>query len=175
MRISLIIGMLLILWSCSSDKNTDELQSKIKQQEEVLSGISKDLRPGQVIPLEEQDKLVNLLTEYFHSYPEDEYAPVCLDKLHMIYSSIGEYNKSSAYGDTLLSQYTAYENRPLILESMAVNYDMFIIPRDTNLVRTYYEMLLEEDDKMPKEKKEGILFKLNNLSLTMEELILKVN
>ncbi|HIP32202.1 MAG TPA: hypothetical protein EYG86_05525, partial [Crocinitomicaceae bacterium] len=79
MRISLIIGLLLILWSCSSDKNADELLHKIKQQEEVLSEISKDLRAGQVIPIEEQDKLVNLLTEFYHSYPEEEYAPVCLD------------------------------------------------------------------------------------------------
>ena len=174
---SLLIG-LLILFGCGSTSSTEDvatLKQKIEQKEEQLSKLSADMRPHQKIPVSERDELVQLLVDFHKKHPKDEYAAVCLDKLHMIYSSEGDYIKSSAYGDTLLNEYPAYKSRPLIIESMAVNYDIFIQPRDTSKVRYYYELLLSENKDLPEDKVKGIKFKLDNLGLSMEELIKKVN
>ena len=93
----------------------------------------------------------------------------------MIYSSTKRYEKSAIYGDTLVLEYPDYINRPLILESMANVYDMYIFPRDTSKVRYYNELLLKENKDISKEKREEIQFKLDNLELTLQEIIMKVN
>ncbi|MBL1280446.1 MAG: hypothetical protein COA33_009250 [Fluviicola sp.] len=176
MKLFSVIFTLLILTACgSSDNGLKDLKVKIEQKEEAIKELSKDLRPNQKIPVSEREELVDLLLGFYHSYPKNEFAPVSLDKLHMIYSATREYQKSADYGDTLLNNYPNYINRALILESMAVNYDLFIQPRDTSKVRKYNEILLKENPDFSPEKIEGIQFKLDNLGLTMEELIMERN
>jgi len=93
----------------------------------------------------------------------------------MIYSSTKRYSLSVNYGDTLLKQYPNYINRAIIIESMAVTFDIFILPRKKEKVRFYNELLLKENPDFPKEKQEEIKFKLENLDLTLEEIIQKAN
>ncbi len=164
----------LIAFSCQSEKQEDGrkgLLKKIKKQEQKLSDLAKDFRPGQEIPKEESDKLVDLLLQYYKKHPSDTIAPICLDKVHMIYSARKEYKKSAAYADTLIEKYPDYPNRPIVLESMATSYDLFIQPRDTFKIRKYLKLLLEENPDLPQDKREDIQFKLEHLNLTFEELI----
>ena len=93
----------------------------------------------------------------------------------MICSSTKRYPLSINYGDTLLNQYPDYINRAMIVESMAVTYDIFISPRDKEKVRFYNELLLKENPNLPKDKRKEIEFKLENLDLTLEEMIEKAN
>ena len=175
-KIVWIVLVSIIIVGCNSEeKNSSSLKFKIEQQEKHLNQLNAEMRPHQKIPIEERDDLVALLENFYQDFPNNEYAPVCLEKLHMIFSSDEDYLKSTEYGSTLLDKYPNYKNRPLILESMAVNYDIFIQPRDTSKVRFYYEKLLKEDKNLSNDKKEGIKFKLDHLNLSIEELILKVN
>lgn len=116
---------------------------------------------------------VNRLKAFYNAYPDAEKAPVILDKIHMTYSGMGKHELAAAYGDTLLDRFESYENRPMLLESQAVNYDMFITPRDSSKVRHYYTLLLKEDPSMDEDKKEGIHLRLANNHLTMDEFIEK--
>ncbi len=182
-RVLFILSIVLLLIGCDSNSKLMEnedlspktLLEQIKEQEDKINELSKDLRPGMKIPSEMNEKLIHLLIEFYHKFPKNKYAPVCLDKLHMIYSAKREYQTSADYGDTLLNNYPNYINRPMILESMATTYDIFIQPRDTSKVRYYNELLLEEDKEMPQEKREEIIFRLNHLDLSLEEMILEIN
>ena len=93
----------------------------------------------------------------------------------MIYSSTKRYPLSVNYGDTLLNQYPDYINRAMIIESMAVTYDIFILPRNKDKVRFYNELLLKENPDLSEDKQAEIKFKLENLDLTLEEMIEKSN
>ncbi len=159
----------------SNNESAEVLLEQIKEKEDLISDLSKDLRPGMKTPTVMSEELVDLLLTFYHTFPDNASAPVCLDKVHMVYSAKRQYQKSADYGDTLLNNYPKYINRPMILESMATTYDIFIEPRDTSKVRYYNELLLKEDKEMSQEKREEILFKLNNLDLTLDEMILKVN
>ena len=59
----------------------------------------------------------------------------------------------------------------MILESMANAYDMFIQPRDISKVKQYNNMLLKENPKMDKEKREEIEFRMKHIDLTIDQLI----
>ena len=167
---------LFVATSCGSQNVSDqEMLNRIEQKEKSIKDISIDLRPGQLIPISESDELVDLLLDYYHTYPKSNQAPVCLVKIHMIYSSTKRYPLSVNYGDTLLKEYPSYINRAMIVESMAVTYDIFILPRNKQKVRFYNELLLKENPNLPLDKREEIEFKLENLDLTLEEMIRKAN
>lgn len=163
----------VVLTACSGQ---DNLKDEISSKETQLKEASENQVPGEALGTEGQEELIELLYSYYVEYPEDSaYAATCLDKIHMAYSAMGDYEKSAMYGDTLLNYYKNYINRPMILESQANNYDFFIKPRDTAKVRYYNELLLEENPDLPDEKCVAIQDRLDNLHLTLEELILKNN
>ncbi len=182
MRLLVFFLLIFVFLACDSQDTTlsskeeaTVLLKEIKKQEEEINTLSKDLRPGMKVPQELYDELIQKLSSFYQRFPENESAPVCLDKLHMIYSAKREYQTSADFGDTLLKKYPNYINRPMIIESMATTYDIFIQPRDTVKVRYYNELLLEEDKEMPQEKREEIIFKLEHLDLSWEEMILEMN
>ena len=171
----IVLGIFITVSCDSQNVNNESMLAEITKKEQSIKQISIDLRPGQVIPMSESDELVELLLAYYHASPESVEAPLCLDKIHMIYSSTKRYSLSVNYGDTLLNQYPDYINRAMIIESMAVTYDIFIHPRNKDKVRFYNEMLLTENPDLPEEKQAEIKFKLENLDLTLEEMIRKSN
>lgn len=167
---------IFIFTNCGSQEmDASEGLKLINAKESSIRDLSKKLKPGEIVPLNESDELIDLLLNFYRTNPQDQNAPLCLDKVHMIYSSTKRHEKSAIYGDTLVLEYPDYINRPLILESMANVYDMYIFPRDTSKVRYYNELLLKENKDISKEKREEIQFKLDNLELTLQEIIMKVN
>lgn len=164
----------LVLSSCSGSSAQDELRKKISEKEEELTKASES-ETTEIGDNTKHLELVELLLSYYRAYPKEVDAPGCLDKVHMVYSALGEYRMAAAYGDTLLMNYPDYVNRPMILESQASAYDFYLQPRDTSKVRYYYELLLKEFPDLPKEKQEEIKDRLDHLELTFDELILKNN
>ena len=61
---------------------------EIKQKEDEIFTLSKDLRPGMKVPSEMSVELVDLLTHFYHSFPDNASAPVCLDRIKSILSPI---------------------------------------------------------------------------------------
>jgi hypothetical protein len=116
-------------------------------------------------------ELIDNYLQFFRNYPEDNYAPECLDRVQMIYTGLNLPQRAVVYADSLLLQYPNYSNRKLVLENQASTYDMFIQPRDTAKVRYFYEKILEEFPNESKEYLNEIKFRLNYLKLTIPELI----
>ena len=164
-----------ILASCGEGEAQVVLRDGIAKMEDSISTVTRNLGPGELLDRSVNLELVDLLYEYYHAYPDDAYAPECLDKIHMVYSALGEYETSAKYADTLLNSYPDYINRAMILESQASAYDIYIIPRDTVKVRYFYDQLLKEFKNLPKDKVEGIKSRLENLDLTIEEMIMQNN
>ncbi len=182
MKIKLLLcgAVLAIATACGGDKSNqadkvskEDLKASIKVMEDSLNTLQKDLPKTKEIPNLTKFELINRLLDYYHAYPEDDYAAQCLDKVHMAYSGMGIHARSIEYGDTLLMKYPNYINRAMVLESQGSNYDIFVQPRDTEKVKYYYSLLLKENPKMEKEKKEGIEDRLKHLNLTFDEYIEK--
>ncbi len=170
----------IALNSCKSDANNSDNKSA-KPSLETLKESVKEMKDslktlqakGQKIESLHRIELINRLLSVYHNYPKSEPAADCLFETHMIYSAMEAHDYSVAYGDTLLNEYPKYKNRALVLESQGANYDIFIAPRDSSKVRFYYSALLNENPKMDKEKREGILERLNYNNLNYDEFIEK--
>lgn len=174
----LFLVVVSLLFACGdnstdqeSNPTKDEMISKIKQLEDSITSVQTGSIQTVRIPDSAPLELINRLLAFYHSYPNDVSAAQCLDKVHMIYSSIGNYVKEVQYADTLLAKYPKYINRAMVIESQASTYDVLLKPRDISKIRYYYELLLKENPKMDKEKKEGITQRLAHLDLTFEEYI----
>ena len=176
MRILFFFSILFFsfLISCNGNKSTkkensiENLKEIIVQKEDSLSQLQKE---NKQIPREKHFELIQSLNDFYLTFPNDKYAPVCLDKIQMSYSGLGVYHRAIEYADVLLKKYPKYINRPMILESQASNYDIFQQPRDTVKVRYYYELLLKENPSLNKDKKEGIKMRLQHLNLSFDEYI----
>lgn len=144
------------------------LIESVKQFEDSLKAHAIDPTLS-TIPVKYADKCLLV----YRSFPKSEEAPKYLDKAHVILSSAGLHGLAVHYADTLINKYPSYKNRPMVLESLASAYDMFIVPRKKELVEKYYKMLLKENPNLPKEQRENIQYRLDNIDLTFDELIAK--
>ena len=156
--------------STNSEKKTaiDTLKEKITAKENSFATLQDAKKEISTI---ERNELIDMLLDFYTRYPKDAYAPVCLDKVHMLYSGMGNYKRASQYADLILEKYPKYVNRPMIIESQASNFDIFILPRDSVKVKYYYKLLLKENPKLDKDKKEEILMRLKYVSLNFDEYI----
>jgi hypothetical protein len=168
--------LLTLVYSCnqSSDQTEDatpltreELKASIKEMEDSLMMISSQKSTGATLSLSQQE-LINRLTAYYRVYPEDPYSADCLFKVQMAYSGLNAHRKSIAYGDTLLTKFPSYKNKHLAIESNIAALDVFLEPRDTAAIRSYYTMLLA-DNEYPKSKKAEIRRRLKFIDLTIFE------
>lgn len=149
----------------------EELIQRINYMEDSLKGLTAQLKDIKQIPNLTRMELINRLLDFYRNYPEDKFAPECLDKVHMTYSGMGVYVRSVEYADTLLQKYPDYVNRAMVLESQGSSYDIFIQPRDSAKVRYYYELLLKENPNMDKAKKNGIKDRLKYNHLNFDQYI----
>lgn len=184
MKILSFIFSILLIVSCS-DKAVEErnpivvddsenvvlLKEEIKRGENRLMEMSQKTVSSEDVS-EARNLLIQSLLKFYRTFPEDDFSPICLDRVHFSYSAMRNYGLATMYGDTLLMRYPNYINRPMVLESQANAYDMLVDTRDTVKVRYYNELLLKENPDLSKEQVEDIQFKLNNLGLSFEEIIL---
>ncbi len=168
---SMYIVALLLIGCSSSAQDPVQARTEIQLLEDSISKVSLSLQLGEKIDTSMVNRLKDKLIDFYRSFPENEYAPEYLDKLHMLAIGQRDYENGVRYADTLLNNYKDYVNRPMILESMANAYDMFIQPRDISKVKKYNTMLLKENPKMDKEKRAEIEFRMKHIDLTIDQLI----
>ncbi len=106
-----------------------------------------------------------------HKFPKDQAAAAYMDKAHMTFAGMQLYGRSVAIADSIIVFYPRYKNRAMVLESAASTYDMFILPRNKEKIKKYYELLLEENPKMPKEQRDQLKFRLEHIDLSYNEMI----
>jgi hypothetical protein len=110
-----------------------------------------------------------------HRFPKSKDAPKYMDKAHIIFASAGMNQRSVIIADTLIMRYPLYKNRAMVLESLAGSYDVFVIPRQKDKVKYYYELLLKENPKMDPEQRKQIEKRLKFIDLTFDQFISKAN
>lgn len=179
MKLFTLVFFSFLILSCDSSKDKEHessdsimsLKEEIKKNEDKITSLSKS---GDTFKQMDSCRsvLVKSLINFYKTNPSDEFAPVCLDRAHFSYSAERKYGLAAMYADTLLLKYPDYINRAMLLESQANAYDMLIIPRDTAKVRYYNELLMKENPDLPKEKVSDILFRLNNLDLSIEDIMM---
>lgn len=165
------IGVGCILFSCGDrvPVTRDDFAQEVTEFEDSLKNVSIDLNQ-----LSDQDvgvKYAEKCLDFYHHFPKDKSAPKYLDKAHVIFASIGLHQRSVLLADTLIQNYPLYKNRPMVLESLASAYDVFILPRRKDKVKMYYEMLLKESKTLTNEQRADITYRLQHIDLTFEELI----
>ena len=149
------------------------MRERITSYEDSLANLQKDPQKAAQITSLAQIELINRLKTYTKTFPQDTFSADCLFKIHMIYEHLRAPREARAYGDTLLERFPDYKNRLLVIESLGSSYDINA-PRDTAMVRKYYNLLLQEP-KMPTQKKKDIKARLARLDLTFEDYILNGN
>jgi outer membrane protein assembly factor BamD (BamD/ComL family) len=163
------------LFSCGESaehkSKKENLREGITAYEDSLANLQKDPQKAAKITSLAQIELINRLKTYTKAFPKDTFSADCLFKIHMIYEHLRAPREARAYGDTLLERFPDYKNRLLVIESLGSSYDINA-PRDTAMVRKYYNLLLQEP-KIPTQKKKDIKARLAKLDLTFEEYILK--
>lgn len=169
----LIIGLsvLLVLFSCSNlPESESEYITYITEMEDSLKTMSSDA-VQQKNYKETQDRYVTKLIEFYQKYSDSKEAAISLDKVHMLYSGMGDYETSVKWADTLLIKFPKYINRAMVLESQANSYDVFLQPRDTTMVRKYYSLLLNEFPDLDITKRADIEERLKYNKLTLEQYV----
>jgi hypothetical protein len=165
-------GMILLTAACSGEKagpTKEELIAGVGQFEDSLKQAGTDAQGGSSASVAYADKCLLV----YRSFPKSEEAPEYLDKAHIILSGAGLHRLAVQYADTLISNYPNYKNRPMVLQSLASAYDIFIVPRKKDMVEKYYRLLLKENPNLPKEEREMIQNRLDHIDLTFEELIMQ--
>lgn len=168
-RLWLAGALLLLIAACSggkAEKTEADLIAEVKAFEDSLKTAKSDMAVS-TTSVKYADKCLAV----YRSFPKSKEAPKYLDKAHIILSSAGMHNMAVLYADTLIRKYPDYENRPMVLQSMATAYDIFIVPRRKELVKKYYNLLLTENPKLPKEEKENIEYRLEHIDMTFDQLI----
>lgn len=165
-----------VLYACGTSEQQskkEQLRERITSYEDSLLGLQKDPKKAAKITSLSQIELINRLLAYHQAYPKDTFSADCLFKVHMIYEHLRAPREARAYGDTLLQRFPTYKNRALVYESLGSSYDLNE-PRDTAMVRKYYNMLLTQT-KLSAQKKKDIQARLAKLDLTFEQYIMSVN
>ena len=170
-----LLSMFIAACGTSATEKTKQetLKEAVTHYEDSLSKLQADPEKAKTITSLSQIELVNRYKAYFQAFPSDDFSDDCVFKTHMIYESMSAPREARAYADTLLARFPNYKNKVLVLESLASSYDINE-PRDTAMVRKYYNLLLAEK-QVPAHKKKEIKARLSKLHLSFEELILEMN
>lgn len=167
----------LLLFACGEKTATDavpgkptlaDMETQVKLLEDSLQKGQLDMGPKSPTGVRYAERCMAI----YKAFPKSPEAPKYLDRAHMIYTSIGSHALAVLHAEALIAEYPNYGNRQMVLQSLATSYDMFIIPRNKEKVKKYYEMLLKENPDLPAEEKESYQFRLDHLDLTYEELII---
>lgn len=179
----IVIG--LSLAACSSNPEAGEKESEsntsglpaaiqeVKSFEDSLkkSSASRVLEYSQETAVVYAEKCLSVT----HRFPKSKEAPKFMDKAHIIFASANLHQRSVIIADSLITMYPMYKNRAMVLESLAGAYDVFVIPRQKDKVKKYYELLLKENPKMNAEQRKQIEDRLKYVDLTFDEYVSKSN
>lgn len=178
MRNVFIACCLLLLWtSCSETTENpdgrpsiDDLKAQITEMDDSLKVYYAEVMNGNAdkVPMHAIEKTIGLHFQFYHYYPNDEFAPECLDKIHQLHLQNKEYTKSVQMCDTLIAKYPTYKKRNEIYLSAGSTYDYFL--RDSTHAKKYYELLLK-NPKLDQDTRESVQFRLKHLSLSLDEMI----
>lgn len=150
-----ILSIGLFLFACGQEEvekgPKDEFKDKISEQEARVTELSKKMN-GESDTDSAKVELANILLDYYHQYPKDDYSANCLSKVHMLYTGLGNIRLAVAYADTIIANYPKFVDRAQMIESQILAYEISIAPREIEMITKYLNLWLEENKQAPKEK-----------------------
>lgn len=178
-KITLFIVLSILIFACKSNENKDntkekatakELKSEINKMNDSLKVIYADIMkdPSKEIPSLTIIATINSYLEFYRNYPQDPFAPECLDKVQQLYLQDKTYEMSLAYTDTLLKKYPHYKEKATLLLNAGSSCEM---TNERSRMKKYYTQLLKEFPKLDKETKEMVEFRLKHIDLSFDQLI----
>ena len=168
MKILIPFAVILLTVACSGRKLTEKQQQETALRKMVQYEDSvKMLSSNPDIAVQYSDKCL----DFYRRFPDSKEAPKYLDRAHMILTSAGMNQRAVLYADTLIRRYPKYENRPMVLLSLATAYDMFLVPRNKQQAEKYYRMWLEENPQAPAEQRSDIEHRLKYINLSYDEML----
>ncbi len=181
MKLLYVIAAGLLMVACSSDPETVEKSNEPKKED--LSSAMQEVKlfedslkkSGMQYSQETAVIYAEKCLSVTHRFPKTKEAPKYMDKAHIIFASAGLHQRSVIIADSLILMYPMYKNRAMVLESLAGAYDVFVVPRQKDKVKKYYEMLLKENSKMSAEQRKQIEDRLKYVDLTFDEYVSKAN
>lgn len=166
------LAITFFILSCGVDPLApqEEHKQEISKQEERVLELSKNVQD-----VSEADsakvELVNILLDFYHKYPKDDYSANCLSKVHMVYSSQNQTKLAVAYADTIIDKYPKFVDRMQMIESQITAYEMLIRPRNVEMIKKYLNLWLKENKDADKEKISDVKYHLKNVDTPLEERI----
>ena len=183
MKVFYAITAALLMAACSSNTEKNHEKSSDRTNNGDLASAVKEVRVFEDslkrsgMQYDQQTAVVyaEKCLSVTHRFPKSEEAPKFMDKAHIIFASVGLHQRSVIIADSLIAMYPMYKNRPMVLESLAGAYDVFVVPRQKEKVKKYYEMWLKENSEMKAEQRKQIEDRLKYIDLTFDEYVSKAN
>lgn len=176
-KLYFIFGLFIAFTSCKSKEvvvddgrpNAVAMKAKIAEMDDSLKIYFEEIMDNKrmSLPVGSIQKAIDLHYNFYIAFPKDEYAPVCLDKMHQLYLQDQSFGKSVKICDTLLKHYPDYKNRNEVYYSAATTYDYML--NDTLNAHKFYNLLLNSP-KTSKALKEEIRIRLPYLGKSPEEM-----
>lgn len=171
-RIIGVFSLVALMTACGPKKNELSLEQRIDSFEDSVEQWGGGLGSKEEIN-GFAARYIQTLVEAYKEKPDGPKAALYLHRTHMWYTTMENHNKALEYGLQVINEFPKYENRLMVLESVASLYDMDIEPRDSVQVRTYYEMALKEFPNMEADKKNGIINRLKYNHLNFMDFVIK--
>ncbi|MBI2257839.1 MAG: hypothetical protein HYU67_02960 [Flavobacteriia bacterium] len=172
---------LLLLFSCNNDNKLDKkkvkiitpssIKTDIKSTDDTLQHYYKLLMENKIEQIH-PNHFINATQNYllfYRKYPNDSFAPVCLDKAQQLYTQQKKYALALKYTDTLLKHYPNYKDNPTLLVNAGSICDAIL--NDRKKTQYYYQKLITQYPSIDKETKEMVEFRLKHIDLSFDEMI----
>ena len=140
---SFYIVALLFVGCSSSAQDPVQAHAEITALEDSISKASLKLVQGEKMDTLMINRLKSKLVNFYQTFPENEYAPEYLDKLHMLAIGQRDYETGMRYADTLIKNYKDYIQKNDYQDAyftLAYSYnmtDLSIMMQDTALFSDY--------------------------------------
>lgn len=172
-KVGFLCLLALFLASCGGKDNKVSAHTRIEQYEDSIQQWGGGLGTPERIDAF-ADRYIAVLLEAYKEEPENPKNPEYLDRVHMWYVAKGDSKEAIKWATKVVDEYPKYENREMVLSSLAEMYDE-ANPRDSLKVREYYTLILKENPKLDSERRDEIELRLkhNNLSL-MDYMLLQI-
>jgi tetratricopeptide (TPR) repeat protein len=148
----------------------DELKKSIKVMDDSLKVLYQELMkdPQKQVPSLAIYETINRYLAFYKNYPTDKYSANCLDKVQQLYQQEKIYENSLAYTDTLLLKFPDYKEKANLLLNAGSTAELM---NDMDLLKKYYQRLLEECKDLNSETRKMVEFRLKHIDKSFDELI----
>lgn len=176
--VNLVMFSMLLggIYSCSSDSedkgidteqevSTEFLKERIQEMDDSLKVLFEMKMEDDNFKIDRlvYHEAINRCIEFYHTFPEDNYAPYAIEKAAGMYDALRISQKATEWRDTLIANYPDYDRILFVYEYQKANYDSFEA-YEPEKIKYYIEKMLALDD-LPAEKREELEFRLEHIDL----------